>query len=120
MKVTQVLLLAVLACSVTPLVLKAEEKAPKQEAPKEETFKGHLAAPTGQGQGTLKEDAADRTTASKSYVLWAEGDVAKELADLIKARAHVEVTGAKAADGVNIKVSKLVDLKDEKKGNKKK
>lgn len=121
MKATHLVLLAVLVCS-TPMILKAEENAPKKEEPKEESRKGHLQAATGQGQAVLKEDAAEKNTPSKSFVLWAEGDVAKQLTDLIKAHTHVEVTGVIAPDGQNIKVTKVVELKDEKekKGNKKK
>ncbi|MBI3828309.1 MAG: hypothetical protein HY291_02260 [Planctomycetes bacterium] len=112
MKATHWLLLFVVACMLPALAHAEEKKSEAPPPPKEESITGTLMPSSGQGLGQLKEDQTDKKVPAKTYVLWAEGDVAKQLTDLVKAKAHVEITGVKATDGTNnVKVTKVTEEK---------
>ena len=89
--------------------------APK-EAPKEETLKGMLSnADVEAAIATLKVRSEEKEKAEpKKYQLYATGEVANELKELLKKKAYVEVTGEIAKDGVSVKVNKVKAI--EKKG----
>lgn len=102
--------------SEAPAEKKSEAPADKKaEPPAEQTLKGKLAPATNNtGLATLKVDAEDKAAPPKVLALFAEGDVEKEVKELLKTRAHVEVTGTPSQDGLNLKVAKITEIKDPK------
>jgi hypothetical protein len=86
-------------------------KAATAPAPagKEETFSGQL-GDGSDGRPFLKVKVDGAASAVKSYSLWAEGDLKKQLDALAKKKAKAEVTGVVAPDGVNMKVTAIKEL----------
>ena len=81
----------------------------------EASFKGHLAKGDA-GVAVLNVTSDDAKAAKKKVVLFAEGDLATQVADLLKKHSSVEVSGLLAPDGINMKLAKIEAIKETKKG----
>jgi len=130
MRKTALLLATLLAVAVV-FTVRAEDNVPKKEEAKKEGAKKEepkkTETPPAGAQQTLTGDLGvtsdgkavlrsreDKT--NKTYVLYPENaDVGKTLAALAKKKAHAEVTGVVAPDGINVKVSSVTEKKDDKK-----
>ena len=109
-----------LLCMAAPVVraddaaMKAPAAAPAPE--KTETFKGMINPPKG-GQGTASlmvkgEEAKDKAKWCNLY--GADATATASIAELLKKKGNVVVTGVLAPDGVSLKV-KSIEAGEEKK-----
>ena len=92
---------------MAPLVLALICCAGVQAAEKDATkFSGTLAAKAADAKpdvlGTLTVKGKGANAESKTYTLTAEGDVAKQVTDLVAKSAKVQVTGTATGDAIKV------------------
>ena len=107
----------VMAASLGSSSQASEAKDAKPAAPQGTpiTLKGHLIKGDA-GVAALNVIGED-AKAHKKVILYAEGDLATQVADLLKKHATVEASGNLAADGISLKLEKIEETKEAKGGN---
>ena len=107
------LALSIAACGSIHAADAAKDTKPAAPAGTDASFKGHLVKGDA-GVAALNVTGEDPKAAKKKINLYADGDLATQVAELLKKHSSVEVSGLLAPDGVTMKLAKIEEVKDAK------